>query len=87
MVESVIGAEILKIPERELYYWREGSHEVDSIVKTPSTTFAIEIKASRPPGQSQGILAFAKKYPHIHCEVWDRSRCLQFLQGQHEKFT
>lgn len=77
--ESVMGAHLHRIPNSELFYWREGKDEVDYVLKTPRETVAIEIKSGLPR-RGKGIQAFSRRYPKIRCEVWDFEKCLHFLK-------
>lgn len=78
--ESIVGMHLHRIPECELFYWKEGDNEVDYIIKTPRETVAIEIKSGTRIRQSQGVVAFAKRYPKIRCETWGLDRCLRFME-------
>jgi len=50
MVENAVGAHLLNSLHdmtAEIYYWRKDNAEVDFIVQTPETTWAIEVKSGR----------------------------------------
>jgi len=50
MVENAVGAHILNSLNRmnaEVFYWRKAGAEVDFVVQTQETTWAIEVKSSR----------------------------------------
>ncbi len=65
LVENAVGAHLLNHLSKLPYwigYWRKGNHEVDFVVTTGQTTWAIEVKSGRdkPAG---GIAAFVTHYP------------------------
>jgi hypothetical protein len=65
LVENAAGAHLLghlQGPANDVSYWRERSHEVDYVVKTGKSVWAIEIKSGRP-GRPQGLAAFTRGYP------------------------
>ena len=78
--ESVVGAHLARIPNSELFYWKEGSDEVDYVLKTPRELLAIEIKSGKEVPVTKGLIKFSKRYPKARCEVWDYDRCLSFLR-------
>jgi len=77
--ESLLGAKLSQIPNSQLYFWREGNFEVDYILRTPDKTVAIEIKSGWKQKSGAGLQQFAKRFPKIECDLWDKGRCLQFL--------
>ena len=63
-VESAIGTHLLNQSISEninLYYWREGNHEVDFVLQKGNKTIGIEVKSGRNK-QSTGIPAFDKRF-------------------------
>lgn len=80
--ESVLGAQLSRLPDSELFYWREGNLEVDYILKTPKELYALEIKSGMKKTKEKGLIAFSKKYPEAHCETWNFERGLQFLEEE-----
>ncbi len=63
-VESAIGSHLLNqsITEQiNLYYWREGNHEVDFVLQKGSKVIGIEVKSGRNKSAS-GIPEFAKRF-------------------------
>lgn len=64
LVESAVGAHLINqsISERfQLYYWREGSHEVDFVLEYGGKTIAIEVK-SGVKAINRGMDLFAQKF-------------------------
>lgn len=59
--EILVGNELLRIGH-ELYYWREGKHEVDFILKKGRNVWAIEVKSGKRTS-SGGLDHFLKKFP------------------------
>lgn len=65
LVENAAGAHLLghlQGPAHDISYWRERSNEVDYVVKTGKSVWAIEVKSGRP-GHPQGLAAFTRSYP------------------------
>ena len=65
LVENAVGAHLLNHLQSlpyELTYWRERGNEVDYVVRTPQTTWAIEVKSGRSRATT-GLAAFTKRYP------------------------
>jgi predicted AAA+ superfamily ATPase len=64
LVESSIGSHLINhsISERyQLFYWREGKHEVDFIIEKGGKTIGIEVKSGKR-AENMGMSAFAQKY-------------------------
>jgi len=49
----------------EITYWRERGDEVDYVVRTGDTTWAIEVKSGQP-GRLSGLKAFLLRHPGAH---------------------
>ncbi len=65
LVESAVGAHLANAAaagECELFYWREGSREVDFIVRRGRDLTAIEVKSGRAPAGPPGLLAFEQLF-------------------------
>lgn len=65
LVESAIGAHLANaaaLGECELFYWREGNHEVDFVVRAGRTVTAIEVKSGRSRGTQPGLAAFVEAF-------------------------
>jgi predicted AAA+ superfamily ATPase len=65
LVESAVGAHIANAAaagECRVYYWREGTREVDFVVKAGRRLTAIEVKSGRTPKVHAGSAAFAEAY-------------------------
>lgn len=64
-MENAVGAHLLNhlqgLPY-EVTYWRHRNHEVDYIVRSARSTWAIEVKSGRP-GSSSGLEAFRRERP------------------------
>jgi len=63
-VENIIGTHLINhssVGAFELFYWRQGNHEVDFIVKKGSQLIAIEVKSGNKL-KSGGIIAAAKQF-------------------------
>lgn len=62
-----VGAQLVRTNEA-LFYWREGHHEVDYILKRGRIIWAIEVKSGRRRSL-KGLAAFKEKYPQAHLIV------------------
>lgn len=64
--ELIVGAMLVRL-DMEIYYWREGDHEVDFILKNGRSIFAIEVKSGRRK-RGAGISKF--------CELYTRAKAI-----------
>lgn len=64
VVESAVGAHLANTatPECRLYYWRDGTHEVDFVLERGQRLVAIEVKSGSVPNKLAGMDAFAKNF-------------------------
>ena len=65
LVESAIGAHIMNGivgTDMECFYWREGSLEVDFVLRNGGMITAIEVKSSRSKETLPGMEAFARAF-------------------------
>ena len=63
-VESAIGAHLLNqslTDQFNLFYWREGNHEVDFVIQKGEHTIGIEVKSGRNKSTS-GLSTFSKQF-------------------------
>lgn len=75
LVESAVGAHLynLGFPDYQLCYWRDGSNEVDFVLKKGSRLLAIEVKTGARGGGQRGLEAFSKEFnPHREILVGDK---------------
>lgn len=64
-VESAIGAHLANAAaagECELFYWRDGNHEVDFVLRHRRKVIAIEVKSSRASTAHPGTAAFVRAH-------------------------
>jgi predicted AAA+ superfamily ATPase len=64
LVESSVGTHLMNysISDRyNLYYWREGNHEVDFIMEKGDKVIGLEVKSGRR-GENTGMSVFAEKF-------------------------
>lgn len=59
--ELVVGAQLVRA-ELPLYYWRDGDHEVDYVVKQGRSLYAIEVKSGRKK-RKEGLRKMQEQYP------------------------
>ena len=90
LVESAVGAYLINRSysgEIEVYWWREGTKEVDFVVASEGDVCAIEVKSGRvkPTG---GMTEFLVRYPHATSLVVGSSECSleDFLSGKVDLF-
>lgn len=74
--ELIVGAQLNRtgLP---LFYWREGAHEVDYVLKNGKKIWAIEVKSGRRRGQ-KGIENFKKQFPQAHAVFITTENYVQF---------
>ena len=68
LVESAVGAYLIKRAKRDgfvVYWWRDGSDEVDFVLQSGSAVTVIEVKSGRIK-KAQGLDAFAAKHSCDH---------------------
>jgi uncharacterized protein len=65
LVESAVGAHLVNESHAErlgVYYWREGSKEVDFVLKKGKSVSAMEVKSGQAPRPTSGMHEFSKKF-------------------------
>jgi len=65
LVESAVGAQLANAAaagEFELFYWREGSREVDFVLRRGATVVGIEVKSGRATVTQPGLSAFQSAF-------------------------
>ena len=65
LVESAVGAHLVNDSHAErlgVYYWREGSKEVDFVLKKGKSVTALEVKSGQAPRATSGMDEFSKKF-------------------------
>ena len=65
LVESAVGAHLVNAAasgECELYYWRDGTNEVDFVIVAGRRTIAVEVKSGGPAGSLSGMTKFRDKH-------------------------
>jgi hypothetical protein len=63
-VENAVGAHLLNHLQgfgHEVTYWRSRQHEVDYVVRSGRTVWALEVKSGRP-GRPAGMEAFRRQH-------------------------
>ncbi len=77
IVESAVGAHLLNTAgsDMHLYYWRDGQHEVDFVLKRGGRVVGIEVKSGkeRQPARGRrplpGMAAFEKRFKRCRCRL------------------
>jgi predicted AAA+ superfamily ATPase len=70
LVESAVGAHLANAAAAgfcELYYWRDGNHEVDFVLRARRKLTAIEVKSGRQTDRLPGMQAFSSAYKPKRC--------------------
>lgn len=64
MVESAVGAHLLNTasPRTEVRYWRDGSHEVDFVLRRGPRTVVIEVNSGKESTPRSGLAEFEKRF-------------------------
>jgi len=66
LAETSVGAHLANqgaLEDIDIYYWREGNHEVDFVLRKGSALMAIEVKSGQKRIESKGLSEFKKYYP------------------------
>ena len=74
--EALVGAQLIRTGE-DVFYWRDGVHEVDFVLKKGRTIWAIEVKSGRKK-RSSGLTAFQKRVPNSKLVVITPDNYLRF---------
>jgi predicted AAA+ superfamily ATPase len=75
ITESAVGAELLarhlehSSLQPFIHYWRDGSNEVDYVLRNQGELFAFEVKSGANPGNVKGLDAFCRLYPACRPQV------------------
>jgi predicted AAA+ superfamily ATPase len=66
ITESAVGAELLarhldhSSTQPLIHYWRDGTNEVDYVLRHQGELFAFEVKSGTNPGNTSGLDAFCR---------------------------
>jgi len=74
--ELIVGAQLVRTGE-DLYYWRQGNHEVDYVLKAGRNIWAIEVKSGRKKS-GKGLEQFKKNFPSARLSLITRENYLEF---------
>ncbi len=74
--ELIVGAQLVRTGE-DLYYWRDGKHEVDYVLQQGRNIWAIEVKSGRKKNTS-GLDQFKKKFPTAKVTIITKENYLEF---------
>ncbi len=77
LLELSVGSVLNRLPG-ELYYWRDGKHEVDFVYVLGKSVYAIEVKSSRPRG-TRGLTEFRKRFAKSKAVVVREEDFLRFV--------
>ena len=75
ITESAVGAELLarhlehSSLQPMIHYWRDGTNEVDYLLRHQGELFAFEVKSGANPGNVKGLDAFCRLYPACRPQV------------------
>lgn len=86
LVESAVGAYLLALSQVEgfdVFWWRDGSYEVDFIVSSGRDIVAIEVKSGRVKSTG-GLTEFMRRFPSARTLVVGSASCTvnDFLLGK-----
>ena len=64
IVESAVGAHLLNTATSDIrvYYWRDGQHEVDFVLRRGPRLVGIEVKSGPRRGSLSGLQDFAERF-------------------------
>lgn len=74
--ELLVGSQLVRTGE-DLYYWREKNDEVDFILQSGRTIWAIEVKSGRKKS-SKGLEKFKKKFPSAQLVLITKENYFEF---------
>lgn len=74
--EMLVGTQLIR-GGFDAFYWREGKHEVDYVVREGKKVWALEVKCGKKRSQS-GLRKFKELYPTAECLVIDMENYLEF---------
>lgn len=66
LIEVAVGAHAVNsgwAQGIDVYYWREGNHEVDFVLRQGRAVLAVEVKSGRRARALPGLAAFQRRYP------------------------
>ena len=71
LVESAVGAHLFNTasPDIHVHYWREGTFEVDFVLRRGPRVVAVEVKSGFARGRLRGLGAFGKRFSPIRSLV------------------
>ncbi|MFN0118850.1 MAG: ATP-binding protein [Elusimicrobiota bacterium] len=75
--EAIVGADLLRIPGGNVFYWREGNNEVDYVFKIREKIFGIEVKSARKR-QIKGLQLFSQRFKNIRTCIINMENYLRF---------
>lgn len=86
LVETAVGAHLLarsQVEHFDLFWWRDGSDEVDFVAAQGNDVVAIEVKSGRVKGLA-GLVAFQNRFPEARTLVVGSASCplKAFLRGE-----
>jgi predicted AAA+ superfamily ATPase len=67
ILETAVGNHLIRAGARngwQLFYWRDGAHEVDFVAVWGDRLTAIEVKGGQHPGRGKGLAEFRSRNPH-----------------------
>lgn len=64
LIESTVGAHLFNsgLPDINLYYWRDGTFEVDFVIEKSRRLIALEVKSTRRRNSTEGLAKFDKLF-------------------------
>jgi predicted AAA+ superfamily ATPase len=74
--ELSVGAQLIRTGQ-DIYYWREGQHEVDYVIEFDKKLFAIEVKSGRKKS-TKGLTAFKQKFPLARLSIITPENYIEF---------
>ena len=65
LAETAVGAHLLSSSDLHVHYWREGDLQVDFVVRSGRSLFAVEVKSGGANRSMLGINEFAKRHRNV----------------------
>jgi predicted AAA+ superfamily ATPase len=83
--EAVLGARLSNVFREQIWYWREGKHEVDFVVSYDDQIYGIEVKSNDFGGTTTGLMEFQKRFPRSKLMILNERSGQEFLGLQSDQ--
>lgn len=81
--EAVIGADLLRIPHGNVFYWRNGDNEIDFVFTEGQRIYGIEVKSGRMKSV-RGRASFLQNFPEARMVLVTMDNYPEFAKNPYE---